>query len=64
MDWNQHRTHQEQISHKGDLFAPEGQRAGIRDKDRRQRTRGKGKGTRERGKGYLLGRDKGLPATG
>ena len=35
--------------HKGDLFAPERQRAGIRDKDKKQRKREKGKGTKERG---------------
>jgi hypothetical protein len=32
--------------HKGVLFASEGQRAGIRDKDRRQRKKGKYEGTR------------------
>ena len=39
---------------------PEGQRAGIRDKDRRQRMKEERKGTRERGQGSVP-EDKGLP---
>jgi hypothetical protein len=38
--------------HNGDLFAPEGQRAGIRDSGR-QRMRKKGKRTREKGRGIV-----------
>lgn len=45
--------------HNGDIFVPEGQRAGIRDKDERtretKRTREKGKGARESGQGWFLG---------
>lgn len=47
--------------HKGDLFAPEGQRAEIRDKDKRQGVGEKEKGTREREKDICLRGDKGLP---
>lgn len=58
--------------HEGDLFVPKGQRAGIRNKDRRQRKREMGKGTQERGGGkeqgregrVLFGEDKGLPLDG
>lgn len=32
--------------HEGDVFAPEGLRAGMREKNRKQKTRNKGKGTK------------------
>jgi hypothetical protein len=38
---------------KGGLFASRGERAGIRDKDRRQRVREKKNGLRERGEGIF-----------
>jgi hypothetical protein len=44
---------------KRDVFAPEGQRAGIRDKDRIERTRKNGKGTRKAGKHICFGGTKG-----
>ena len=55
--------------HKGNLFVPDGQRSGIRDKDRRYRKMEKGKGTRKRGekgqgrgrRGLFVQEDKGLP---
>ena len=46
--------------HKGDLSAPGSKGQRIRDEDRRL-MREERKGTRERGKGCLSGRDKGLP---
>jgi hypothetical protein len=60
---NQLRTPVPSSQHKGDFFAPERQRAGIRDKDRRQdREKGKGTGKTDTGKGYLSQKDKGRPA--
>ena len=46
--------------HKGDLFAPERQRAGKRDKDGRQRTGSQGREQRRGGWISVL-RDRGLP---
>ena len=53
------KTLQDQVlGTKGDLFSPERQRAGIRDKDMRQRTRVK---EQKRGVGVFVPEDKGQP---
>ena len=44
------------LNTKGDLFAPEGQRAGVMDKDRE--VRGRREGKKGDGKGYLSWRTK------
>lgn len=45
----------------GDFFAPEGQRTGVRDKDRRKMMRETVKRTREKRQDCLSWRDNGVP---